>query len=128
MGSGLVLQHSHHNQCPLSKVRAWGQIWTCEILKGIDLETRERPSVAGSVEFGPARTLCASSAGALTHARNYLFAKHILFTRSDLTQSFRQLLLNLPPMVDGEKPENPRLTIQFVNDAKSSDFEAPESR
>ncbi len=45
---------------------------------------------------------------------------------SDLAQSFRQLLINLPPVADGEDPENPRFTVQFVNDAKSSDLEAPE--
>jgi hypothetical protein len=47
---------------------------------------------------------------------------------SDLAQSFRHLLINLPPMADGEDPENPRFTMQFVNDAKSSDFEAPQFR
>jgi hypothetical protein len=37
------------------------------------------------------------------------------------------LFINFSPVADGEDPENPRFTIPFVNDAKSSDFEAPES-
>jgi len=59
--------------------------------------------------------------------RIYLFVANTLFPLSHLAQSVRQLLINLPPVADGEKPENARLTIQFVNDAKSSDFEAPQS-
>jgi hypothetical protein len=52
---------------------------------------------------------------------------HILFILSDLTQFVRQSFVNFSPVADGENPENPRFTIQFVNDAKSSDFEAPQS-
>ena len=69
-----------------------------------------------------------ASAGALTDARIYLFVANTLFMLSDLAQSVRQLLINFPPVAGGEDPENPRFTMQFVNDAKSSDFEAPESR
>jgi hypothetical protein len=47
---------------------------------------------------------------------------------SDLEQSVGHLFINFSPVPDGEDPDNSRFAIQFVNDAKASDFDSPQSR
>jgi hypothetical protein len=53
-----------------------------------------------------------ASTGALTQ-RAFISSSqtHILFTLFHLAQLIRQLLINLPPMADGEDPENSRFTM-----------------
>jgi hypothetical protein len=46
---------------------------------------------------------------------------------SGLAQSVGQFLVNFSPVADGEDPDDPRFPVQSVNDAKSLDFECPQS-
>src|SRR5262245_55703269 len=39
-----------------------------------------------------------------------------------------QLFVNLLPMADSKDPDNPRAAIQFIDNAKSPDFESPQPR
>ena len=91
-------------------------------------------SVVGRWTLGPARTILAfdnpnapGKRGRSYTRKNLSLRRNILFTTSDLAQSVRQLFMNFPPVADGEDPENPCFTMQFVDDAKSSDFEDPQS-
>jgi len=45
----------------------------------------------------------------------------------DLAQLAGQFFVNFSPVTDREDPDDTRFAIQLVNDAKSSDFEFPQT-